>query len=177
MKGEPVKAFEKGRVYVVEFWATWCGPCIQSIPHLTELQARYKDKVAVIGVAASEEKTAGSDQRLTKLQQFVRTRGEQMGYTVAFDGDRDMGRAWMEAARQGGIPCSFVVGHDGKIAYIGHPLGMDAKLASAVAAAEKAAKAEAAAPKTGTPATKPAAEAKPGTDAKPADKPPAKSGG
>ena len=171
VKGAPVAGFEKGRVYVVEFWATWCGPCIQSIPHLTQLQARYKDTVTVIGVAASEERTAGSDQRLAKLEQFVRTRGEQMGYAVAFDGDRDMGKAWMEAAGQSGIPCAFVVGHDGKIASIGHPGLLDGALAKAVAAAEKAAKGDDAAKKTEKPATKPVKGAKPVEEA------PAKQGG
>src|SRR4051812_3305632 len=37
LKGQPVIDIKKGQFYVVEFWATWCGPCIQSIPHLTEL--------------------------------------------------------------------------------------------------------------------------------------------
>ena len=44
VKGDPVTTFEKGKVYVVEFWATWCPPCIKSIPHLTELQKQYKEK-------------------------------------------------------------------------------------------------------------------------------------
>jgi thiol-disulfide isomerase/thioredoxin len=43
IKGESVKGFEKGKIYVVELWATWCGPCRTTIPHLTELQKKYKD--------------------------------------------------------------------------------------------------------------------------------------
>ena len=55
LQGEPVKAFEPGKVYVVEFWATWCGPCIAFMPHLAELQAEYKDKsVTVIGFTARD---------------------------------------------------------------------------------------------------------------------------
>src|SRR5437588_12539911 len=43
VKGDPVKELEKGKVYVVEFWATWCGPCRATIPHLTELAKEHKD--------------------------------------------------------------------------------------------------------------------------------------
>ena len=40
VKGEPVKEFESGKVYVIENWATWCGPCIAAIPHVTEIQKK-----------------------------------------------------------------------------------------------------------------------------------------
>src|SRR5437016_6214034 len=44
VQGDPVKEFSKDNVYVVEFWATWCGPCRESIPHLNEVYKKYKDK-------------------------------------------------------------------------------------------------------------------------------------
>src|SRR6516225_7066119 len=53
VKGEPVKEFETGKLYVVEFWATWCGPCRTSIPHLTELQKKHGE-IVFIGVSVFE---------------------------------------------------------------------------------------------------------------------------
>jgi thiol-disulfide isomerase/thioredoxin len=87
VKGQPVKQFEKGKVYVVEFWATWCGPCRQTIPHLTKLAEKYKDKVTVIGVSvwerADEEDPNAHIQRVEK---FVQDMGDKMNYVVAVDG-------------------------------------------------------------------------------------------
>ena len=123
VQGTEVKKFEKGKVYVVEFWATWCGPCIKNIPHLTELQKEYKD-VAFIGVAASEhEKDAKANQ--DKVEKFVKEKGDDMGYRVAFSGDGNMSKNWMQAAGQNGIPCAFIVDGEGKVAFIGHPAGDD----------------------------------------------------
>jgi thiol-disulfide isomerase/thioredoxin len=55
LQGDAVTKFEPGKVYVVEFWATWCGPCIRQMPHLAELQAReYR--------SAGRESRCGPDQ-------------------------------------------------------------------------------------------------------------------
>jgi thiol-disulfide isomerase/thioredoxin len=133
LKGTEVKKFEDGKVYVVEFWATWCPPCRESIPHLTKLQKEFKDKgVAVLGIASSER---GSDEqaKLKTLEKFVKDKGDEMNYTVAYDSDRTMSRDWMQPAGQNGIPCAFVVGKDGKIAWIGHPMmGLDEAVKKAV---------------------------------------------
>jgi thiol-disulfide isomerase/thioredoxin len=126
VKGEAVKGLEHGRVYVVEFWATWCGPCIKGIPHLTELQKRYKDKgVTVIGMTAEDPNNT-----LAAVEKFVKGKGEEMAYTVAFDDHRKTDHAYMEAAGRNSIPSAFLINQDGKIAWIGHPAdGLDDAIA------------------------------------------------
>lgn len=122
IKGSPVNEFRKDHVYVVEFWATWCGPCRRSIPHLTELARKYKDKVTIIGVSVWERVP------VEEVEKFVRNMGEKMDYTVAADGsERTMAKTWMEAAQQRGVPTAFVIA-EGRIVWIGHPMAMDEPL-------------------------------------------------
>lgn len=131
IKGEPITGFEKGKVYVVEFWATWCGPCKTSIPHLTDLQKKYKDKdVRIIGANVWEQY---NDKTLEKVEKFVGEYGEKMDYTIAYDGKtKSIDKAYMKAAGQDGIPTAFIVDREGRVAYIGHPMEMDEPLAKIV---------------------------------------------
>jgi len=117
-QGDEVKEFEGDKVYIVEFWATWCGPCIASIPHVNELQKKYQDKgLVVIGQNLGEDKKTVSD--------FVKKMSGKMSYRVTVDDKSDggwMAKNWLTAAGQNGIPCAFVVNKKGSIAYIGHPM-------------------------------------------------------
>jgi thiol-disulfide isomerase/thioredoxin len=124
VKGEPITGYEKGRVYVVEFWATWCGPCIASMPHLTHLQKEYKDKVQIIGVTTKDPNNS-----LEQVEKMVSEKGnEGMGYAVAWDEGTKTKEALFKAAGQTGIPCSFVIDGTGTVAYIGHPMWLDIPL-------------------------------------------------
>lgn len=143
VQGDAVKSFETDKVYVVEFWATWCGPCVESIPHLNEIARKNKDKgVVVIGVNAMD----GNEKKIAKMIQKM---GTNMTYRIAIDkkdkeGAGVMASSWLEAFGLPGIPVSFVVGKDGKIVWGGRPqIGLD-RVVEAVLAGNFDAKKEAA---------------------------------
>ncbi len=113
VKGQPVQ-FQRGKVYVVEFWATWCPPCRRSIPHLTELQKEFKDKgVTIIGI---------SNEAIDVVRPFVKDMGNNMDYTVAVDVDGQASKNYMQAFGVRGIPHAFVIGKDGRLLWHGHPM-------------------------------------------------------
>lgn len=111
----------KGKVTVVEFWATWCPPCRKSIPHLNKLHKKYKDNdVVIIGL---------SNEKSEKVKDFVKK--QDMKYIVG--AGSKSGRAY--GVR--GIPTVFVIGTDGTLLWQGHPMnGLDAALEKAVTSAE-----------------------------------------
>ena len=136
VKGQPVKEFQQGKVYVVEFWATWCGPCRQTIPHLTKLAEKYKDKVTIIGVSVWERADANDpNAHIQRVEKFVQDMGDKMNYVVAVDGAEGViAKNWMEAAEQDGIPTAFVIDQQQRIVWIGHPMrGLDEVLEKVLA--------------------------------------------
>lgn len=126
IKGDPVSEFKKGHVYIVEMWATWCGPCIRMFPHLSELQEKHKDQITIIGVNVWEDRGEEySEKILKKVTDFVNGR-DTMRYTVAYDGgSKNFVKNWAEPAMVMGIPHAFVVNQDGIIAWSGHPAELD----------------------------------------------------
>ncbi|MBW7904026.1 MAG: redoxin family protein [Phycisphaerae bacterium] len=112
VKHGPVDVTAKDKVYVVEFWATWCGPCVRNIPHLTELQKKHKDKVVFVGVTREKPDV---------VKPFVEKQGDKMDYVVAIDKDGGTHKGYMEAFEVRGIPHAFIVDRAGKIAWQDHP--------------------------------------------------------
>lgn len=146
VKGKPVDlaAAKDKQVVVVEFWATWCPPCRASIPHLTELQKKFKD-VAFVGV---------TDEKSDVVKKFVAKMGDQMDYAVAIDDADGTSKGYMREFDVSGIPHAFIVDKQGRVVWQGHPMaGLDTALEAVVsgkfdleaakAAAKKEAEAEA----------------------------------
>ena len=100
-----------GKVVVLDFWATWCGPCVASMPHTQEVAARYKDQgVVVIGSCTSDKRTA--------FEAWVRrNRSKYPDFVFAHDAaEKSPERASHRLYGVGGIPAQFIIGRDGKVA-------------------------------------------------------------
>lgn len=129
IKGTPVDlAAAQGRnVIVIEYWATWCPSCRASIPHLTDLQRRFKDRgVVIVGL---------SNEPLETVKPFAGQMGDKMDYVVAVDDRNKTADAYMGAFGVDGIPHAFVVDKSGAIAWHGHPMaGLDLAVEAALSA-------------------------------------------
>ena len=125
VKGQAVGGFQAGKVYVVDFWATWCAPCKNSVPHLTELAKKDHGKVIFAGVAVWEEQ-GGDKNYADKVNAYVSEMGDKMVYSVGLDDPAgSVAKAWMDASGTDGIPTVFVIGKDQRIWWIGHPMDPD----------------------------------------------------
>lgn len=98
----------KGKVILIDFWATWCGPCIAELPHVIATYEKYQDQgFEVIGISLDQE----TDRE--KLKTFIKDRN--MTWPQYFDG-----KGWgNEIAQQYGIssiPATFLIGKDGTVA-------------------------------------------------------------
>lgn len=112
-----------GKVLIVDFWATWCGPCKATIPHMNELAERFRPEVAVVGL---------SDEGLGDLRSFVRQ--NEMNYAVATDTQGRMKSAVGVRA----IPHVMVISPDGIVRFQGHPASLTADLLEQIIRASNA---------------------------------------
>lgn len=128
VKGAPPTAWEPGKVYVLECWATWCGPCIAAIPHVDGLYDKYHEKgLNVVGVNVFEN---GKD----KVSAFVTKKGDGMSYPVAYVGKGGaFEEAWLKPAGVDSIPHAFVV-KDGRLLFGIHPGSLSEKTIEALLA-------------------------------------------
>ncbi|HWB19985.1 MAG TPA: TlpA disulfide reductase family protein [Phycisphaerales bacterium] len=102
----------KGKVVVIDFWATWCGPCRQAIPHMNTLQEKFGDDVVCIGL--SDESDNDFELGLDKYHLNLR---RDFKYSVALDNKKRM----ISAVRVTGIPHCIVMSSDWIVRWQGMP--------------------------------------------------------
>ena len=125
LRGQSLASFQPGRVYIVEFWATWCKPCEAALSHLVQLQEKYKDSgVEVLGLAALE-RAQTADKAQNKLDAWLTKKLPNLNYRIGFDYTRKMEKLWLRPSHSVGIPTTFVVDRDGRIAFVGLTMQLD----------------------------------------------------
>jgi thiol-disulfide isomerase/thioredoxin len=91
----------RGKVVVIDFWASWCAPCRQSFPWLNEMHARYRDRgLVVIGVNVDRER-ADADRFLKQTP---------ADFTIVYDPDGTLAARYQVP----GMPSSYIIGRDGQ---------------------------------------------------------------
>jgi peroxiredoxin len=105
----------RGKIVLINFWATWCPPCIKEIPHLKKLQRKYPEKLVVLGISTDSLSSHGSDHDdndlspRQKVQEFIQQ--HNINYPVALDTTGETTAAY----RASGLPTSVWIGPEGKI--------------------------------------------------------------
>jgi len=110
LKGDRVDLFSfKGEVIIIEFWATWCGPCKEEIPVLNQLYKKYRDKgLVVVGVSLDRKEPQEVKKFLDQLQ---------IEY-INVIGDEEVLERYSQIAKLGpirGIPATFLIDRKGRI--------------------------------------------------------------
>lgn len=106
--GTPFKIEDyKGKVVLVNLWATWCGPCKAEMPELVKLQDEHKDKgFEIIGLNIDEGEDAA----------MIKSFGEKMNlnYQLA-KGEYELGNEFLKISKIDAIPQSFLIDRDGRL--------------------------------------------------------------
>lgn len=103
----PTLASLKDKVVVVEFWATWCAPCIEGIPHLNDLHKKHAAQGLVI--------LSMTDQERGPVEKFIDKKGDGMSYPIGMESETAY------AYGVSGIPHAFVIDRSGKLVWHGNP--------------------------------------------------------
>jgi thiol-disulfide isomerase/thioredoxin len=102
--GKTIKLSDyKGKVVIIDFWATWCPPCRRGIPDLVSIQKEFKDKVVIIGISLDGEKT------INDVPGFIKDYG--INYPVVYGNEKVV----VDYGNIQSIPTAFVIDKNGKI--------------------------------------------------------------
>jgi len=112
----------KGKVIWLEFWATWCSPCIAAMPHLQKLQNSYNGKLQVITVSTEKEK---------RIRQFIENQPSNLWFAI------DTAETFRKPFPYGIIPHSVLINAEGKVVAITSPENITNQVIADVLAGKK----------------------------------------
>lgn len=127
IKGAPIGSFEKGKIYVIDFWATWCGPCVAAMPHLSELANQYKGKATFAAIDVWES-LAYTNRNDAEVKAFVNQMDIKTDVNIALEDTNSTMQDWLKIYGIRSIPTSYIIDSQERVAWIGHPRNIDTVL-------------------------------------------------
>lgn len=113
--GDEIRAWSAGHVYVVDFWATWCPPCIDGLRKLQTLEDRFApNNVHCVAVAVWPGKKSKAPEEVLALF-------PELSYSLAIDRDDATADALLKASRSTGLPTTMIIDREGRLAWVGPP--------------------------------------------------------
>lgn len=114
LQGPAVSWDSDHSAYLIEFWATWCAPCKDSAPVLSAYQEQYADRGLLVAGLSDEEESM--------VKPYLGEYGHDMSYTIGLDPDGVIQKKFIEGYGEMGIPWAFLLGKDGTLLWVGHPM-------------------------------------------------------
>ena len=107
----------KGKVVLVDFWATWCLPCVKKFPHFVETNKKYKDKGLLCVSVSLDPK--GKEDKYDKdaVQKFLKEKGATFPNYVLMEYIKDEAKVTKRFGMDGGIPFMVLFDKDGKMVW------------------------------------------------------------
>ncbi len=119
-----VTTFEAGHVYVLTFWGTWCEPSLLNLPGLGALQRKYEGRKVTVMAVSDEPLPTVVRFLMARLKDHESGTGDPFGHLIMTDPDGSTHKAYYEAAGLDGMPATFVIGKQGRVEWIGHPIAV-----------------------------------------------------
>ena len=115
VRGEPISSWTPGHVYLVDFWATWCPPCVKGLRHLQTLHEQLAGQnVHMVALAIWPTPTSQPPEELLK-------RFPELSYSIAIDSDNAVADTFMPPTRSTGLPNTILIDRRGRLVWVGAP--------------------------------------------------------